>query len=76
MFVVNIFGQNNDEIVAMATMLGQGLLERGHHFRWRLQADDVVGDREGQFDSLDQDLTGTLRSTAGKQRENTRRYND
>lgn len=53
MFVVNILGQDNYEIVAMATMLRQGLLQRGHNVRRRLQADDVVGDRKGQFDCLD-----------------------
>lgn len=68
MFVVNILGQDNYEIVAMATMLRQGLLQRGHDVRRRLQTDDVVGDREGQFDCLDQDLTGTLRATAGQRR--------
>lgn len=66
MFVVNILGQDNYEVVAMATMLRQRLLQRGHDIRWRLQADDVVCDGKGQFDSLDQDLTGTLRTTAGK----------
>lgn len=70
MFVVNILGQDNYEIVAMATVLCQGLLQRRHDVRWRLQTDDIVGDREGQFDRLDQDLTGTLRATAGqRQRE-------
>lgn len=63
MFVVNILGQDNYEIVAMATMLCQGLLQRGHNVRWRLQADDVVGNRKGQFDCLDQDLTRTLTAT-------------
>lgn len=66
MFVVNILGQDNYEVVAMTTVLCQGLLQRGHDVRWWLQTDDIVCDREGQFDSLDQDLTGTLGATAGR----------
>lgn len=66
MFVVNILGQDNYEIVAMATVLRQGLLQRGHDVRRQLQTDDVVGDRESQFDCLDQDLTRTLRATTGQ----------
>ena len=73
-FVVNILGQDNYEIVAMAAMLRQGLLQRGHDVRRRLQADDVVGDREGQFDCLDQDLTGTLRATAETERRTHCQY--
>lgn len=70
-FVVNILGQDNYEIVAVATVLCQGLLQRGHDVGRRLQTDDVVGDGEGQFDCLDEDLTGTLRTTAGpRQRRN------
>lgn len=65
MLVVNILGQDNYEIVAMATMLCQGLLQRRDDVRGWLQTDDVVGDREGQFDGLDEDLTGTFRATAG-----------
>ena len=66
MFVVNILGQNNNEVVAVTTVLCQSLLQRGHNIGQRLQADDVVCDREGQFDRLDQGLTRTLRATAGQ----------
>lgn len=38
------------------TVLSQGVLQRGHHTGGRLQPDDVVGDREGQFHRLDQQL--------------------
>lgn len=64
MFMVYILGQDSNEIVAMAAVLCQGLLQRGHHIRWWLQADDIVGNRESQFDSLDQDLTRTFRKRA------------
>lgn len=66
MFMVYILGQDSNEIVAMAAVLRQGLLQRGHHIRWWLQADDIVGNRESQFDSLDQDLTWTFRKRARK----------
>lgn len=77
MFVVNVFGQDNYEVVAMTTVLSQGLLQRGHNIRRRLQTDDVVGDREGQFDCLDQDLTRTLRAAAGQyQQEGGKKENE
>lgn len=53
----------------MAAVLRQGLLQRGHDVGRRLQADDVVGDGEGQFDCLDQDLTGTFRARAGRRKK-------
>lgn len=62
--MVYILGQDSNEIVAMAAMLCQGLLQGGHHIRRWFQADDIVGNREGQFDSLDQDLTRTFRKRA------------
>lgn len=62
--MVYILGQNGNEIVAMAAVLRQGLLQGGHHIRWRLQADDIVGNGERQFDSLDQDLSRTFRKRA------------
>lgn len=62
--MVDILGQDSNEIVAMAAVLRQGLLQGGHHIRWWLQADDIVGNRESQFDSLDQDLTRTFRKRA------------
>lgn len=69
-FVVNVLGQDNDEVVAVAAVLRQRLLQGGHHVGRRLQADDVVGDGESQLHGLDQDLTGTLCATAGqRQRE-------
>lgn len=73
MLMVDILGQDSDEIVAVAPVLRQGLLQGGHRIRWRLQADDVVGDRESQFDRLDQDLPGTFRKRArqGNGGENT-----
>lgn len=37
-------------------MLGEGLLERGHHIGRRLQPNDIVGDRERQLHRLDQQL--------------------
>ena len=49
MFVVNILGQDNYEVVSMTTVLRQSLLQRGHNIRWRLQTDDVVCDRKSQF---------------------------
>lgn len=73
MFVINIFGQDGNEIVAMATVLCQSLLQRGHNIGGRLQADDVVRDREGQFDCLDQDLSRTLSaSTSNGKQQNTK----
>ena len=79
-FVVNVFGQDNYEVVAVPTVLSQGLLQRGHDVRRRLQTDDVVGDREGQFDCLDQDLTRTFRAAAGQHqgegRKKKRKQND
>lgn len=72
--VVNILGQDDYEIVAMAAVLRQGLLQRGHDVGRRLQADDVVGDGEGQFDCLDQDLTRTFRARAGRKKK-YRKYN-
>lgn len=62
--MVYILGQDGNEIVAMAAVLCQSLLQWGRHIGWRLQADDVVGNRESQFDSLDQDLTRTFRKRA------------
>lgn len=64
MFMVYVLGQDSNEIVAMAAVLRQGLLQGGHHVGWGLQADDIVGNRESQFDRLDQDLTGTFRKRA------------
>lgn len=64
--MVYILGQDGNEIVAMAAVLRQGLLQGGRRIRRRLQADDVVGDRESQFDGLDQDLTRTFGKRAGK----------
>lgn len=37
-------------------MLSQGVLQRGHNAGGRLQPDDVVGDGEGQFHRLDEQL--------------------
>lgn len=62
--MVYILGQDSNEIVAMAAVLRQGLLQGGHHIRRWLQADDIVGNRESQFDSLDQDLSRTFRKGA------------
>lgn len=73
MFVINILGQDNYEVVAMTTMLCQGLLQRGHNIRRRLQTDDIVCDGESQFDCLDQDLTGTFRATAAQRQEDKRK---
>lgn len=72
MFVVNILGQDHYEIVAVAPVLRQGLLQGGHYIRGRLQADDVVDDGESQFHGLDQDLTGTLGAAAGPRRERSK----
>lgn len=70
--VVNVLGQHHDEVVAVAAVLSEGLLQRGHHVRGRLQPDDVVGDREGQLDCLDEDEARALAATAGRRsgREN------
>lgn len=62
--MVDVLGQDGDEIVAVAAVLRQGLLQGGRHVGRGLQADDVVGNRESQFDGLDQDLTGTFRERA------------
>lgn len=71
--MVYILGQDGDEIVAMAAVLCQSLLQWGRHIGWRLQADNIVGNRESQFDSLDQDLTRTFRKRArqGNRGENS-----
>lgn len=53
----------------MATVLCQRLLQWGHCVRRRFQTDYVVCDRKGQFDSLDEHLTRTLRATAGQHQE-------
>lgn len=66
MFMVDVLGQDGDEVVAVAAVLRQGLLQGGRRVGRGLQADDVVGHGEGQFDGLDQDLTGTLRERAGQ----------
>lgn len=73
MFMVYILGQDSNEIVAMATVLCQSLLQWGRRIgRW-LQPDNIVGNRESQFDSLDQDLTRTFRKRArqGNREENS-----
>lgn len=66
MFVVNVFGEDDDEVAAVTAVLRQRLLQRGHGVGRRLQADHVVRDGESQFDRLDQDLAWTLRATAAR----------
>uniref|UniRef100_A0A0E9QTR1 Uncharacterized protein n=1 Tax=Anguilla anguilla TaxID=7936 RepID=A0A0E9QTR1_ANGAN len=61
--MVDVLRQDCNQVVAMATALCQSLLQRRHHVRRRLQPDHVVGDGEGQFHRLDEDLARTLRPT-------------
>ena len=68
MLVVDVLGQHSDEVVAMAAVLREGLLQRGRHVGQRLQADDVVGDGEGQLHRLDQDLLRAFSTAAGDQK--------
>ena len=68
MLVVDVLGQHGDEVVAVAAVLGEGLLQRGRHVGGGLQADDVVGDGEGQLHRLDQDLLRALGTAAGDQK--------
>lgn len=70
MFVVNIFGQDHYEVTALAAVMRQRLLQGGHRIGRGLQTDHVVGDREGQFDCLDQNLTRTFRARAVRTSEN------
>lgn len=65
-FVVNVFGEDDDEVAAVTAVLRQRLLQRGHGVGRRLQADHIVRDGESQLDRLDQDLTWTLRATAAR----------
>lgn len=64
--VVDVLGQHHDEVVAVAAVLREGLLQRGDHVRGRLQPDDVVGDGEGQLDRLDEDEPGALAAAAAR----------
>lgn len=67
-FMVDVLRQDGNQVVAMATVLRQGLLQGGHRVRRGLQPDHVVGDREGQLHRLDQNLTRALRvATRGGQ---------